>query len=173
MRIPAIRALAASLGVLLACRAVEVPVGDTDVTTPGSTALTLNRLGPDSLAFAFYSGIHAATHLVVRDQADWDRLWQDIHATVEPKPPLPSVDFGAEMVVAAALGTRNSGGYNVLLTEATEDAGDVVIRVRETSPGADCATTQALTQPVDVARMVRRDGAVRFVVTRDVRTCGP
>jgi len=88
-------------------------------------------------------------------------------------PSLPEVDFAQEMIVAAALGTRASGGYNVLLTRAIEDSTGVQVSVLETSPGANCATTLALTQPIDLGRLERRDGPVRFVVTQQVERCGP
>ena len=144
---------------------------------PGSpglsgTAVTLTRFRTDSYAFAFNSGITSPLNVVVRDPAAWSELWQNIHAPMTPAPPLPVVDFSREMIIAAGLGNRLSGGYDVLLARAAEDASGLQIEVIETSPGPGCATTQALTQPVDLARTPRRDGPVRFVTTRRVNHCG-
>jgi hypothetical protein len=111
-------------------------------------------------------------NVVVRDQAAWSELWHTIHAPMTPVPPLPMVDFGQEMVVAAGVGNRSSGGYDVLMGGAAEDASGLQIEVIETSPGPGCVTTQALTQPVDLARTPRRDGPVRFVTTRRINHCG-
>jgi hypothetical protein len=159
---------------LVACQGADVPSSDPGLINPPAVApLTLTRLRTDSIAFALYSGVRAPEHLVIRDAAAWSALWQNIHATADPMPPLPDVDFGQEMIVAAALGTRNSGGYNVLLTQANEDSGGVEIQVLETSPGADCFTTQALTQPIDLGRIERRDGPVRFAVTQHIKRCSP
>jgi hypothetical protein len=159
---------------LAACQSVDVPASNPDLNNPPAVApLTLTRLGADSTAFALYSGVLAPVNVVVRDAAGWSALWQTIHATIDPMPPLPDVDFGQEMIVAAALGTRNSGGFNVLLTQANEDSGGVEIQVLETSPGADCFNTQALTQPIDLGRIERRDGPVRFVITQQIQSCGP
>jgi hypothetical protein len=88
-------------------------------------------------------------------------------------PPLPGIDFTQEMIVASALGTRTSGGYDVLLTQASEDSGRVRIGVLETSPGASCVVTLALTQPIDLGRVPRRDGRVDFVVAQHIERCGP
>jgi len=85
---------------------------------------------------------------------------------------IPAMDFSQEMIVAAALGTRNSGGYNILLAQAAEDGGVVQILVVETSPGGDCLTTGAVTHPIDLARMARHDGTVDFVVTKRTDSCG-
>lgn len=158
-----------SLACLLACQGAGGSAGISGSPTP----LTLTRFRTDSVAFAQYSGMTAAQNLVVRDAAAWNNLWQRIHAGLIPLPPRPDVDFSQDMVVAAAMGTRSTGGYDVLLTGASEDGGGVEIRALEVSPGAQCGVTTALTQPVDLARMPRRDEPVRFVVSQQVRSCGP
>jgi len=151
-----------------------MPASDPGLSNPPVNAsVTLTRFRTDSIAFALNSGVNATEHLVIRDAAAWSALWQNIHATTDPIPPLPDVDFGQEMIVAAALGTRTSGGYNVLLTQAIEDGGGVEVQVLETSPGATCITTQALTQPIDLARVTRREGSVHFQVMQHVERCGP
>lgn len=158
-----------SLVCLLGCGGSGQSAAITDPTTP----VTLTRFRTDSIAFAQYSGITAAGDLVVRDAAAWSALWQRIHAGQLPIPSLPEVDFSREVIVSAAMGTQSSGGYNILLTGASEDARGVEIRVLESSPGAGCGTTTALTQPVDLARMARQDVPIRFVASRQVRECSP
>ncbi len=172
MRHYALCGIALTLGIV-ACRGSEGPRPDAALTNPASAQLTLTRLRSDSIAYALYSGVTTAENLVIRDAAAWSALWSLIHANQDPVPPLPAVDFGQEMILAAALGSRSTGGYNVLLTQATEDSAGVHVQVVETSPGADCITTQALSQPVDLARAPRRDAPVRFSVSRQVRDCGP
>lgn len=166
------RLLAAPIFCLLACQGggTSAPGPGDRGTLPGA-AVPLTRFSDDSFAYTFYSGITSRQAFVIRDQAAWSELWQNIHATTTPAPPLPEVDFSQEMVLAAALGTRSSGGYDVVLGDAAEDAAGLHVEVTESSPGAGCATTQALTQPVDLARMQRHDGPVQFVETRRVVPC--
>lgn len=164
--------VAVALGIV-ACRAPDSPRPGARLTDPPPAPLTLTRLRSDSIAYALYSGVTTPEHLAIRDAAAWSTLWARIYATQRPVPPLPDVDFGKEMVIAAALGTRSTGGYNVLVTQATQDASGVHIQVVETSPGPDCITTQALSQPIDLARAPRRDAPVQFSITQQVRTCGP
>jgi hypothetical protein len=167
------RWFATSLLGLLACQG-----GDPPASAPGSlgtltgTAVTLTRFGGDSVAYTSYSGVTAPLTVVIRDPVAWSELWQEIHATTIPVPLLPAVDFTQEMIVVAALGTRATGGYDILLAQAAEDASGLQVEVVETSPGPGCVTTQALTQPVDLARTPRRDGSVRFVMTQRVSRCG-
>ncbi len=158
---------------ILACQAGDAPAPDSGSPTPlAGTPIPLTRFGADSFAFAFYTGLRIPANLVVRDAGAWAQLWQNVHALVTPVPPLPAVDFTQEMIVASALGTRNSGGYNVLLGEAVENESGVQVQVVETSPGDDCVTSAALTQPVDLATMPFRAGPVEFVVTKQVKRCG-
>ena len=166
--------IAVALGIV-ACRGADSPRPGAKLTDPppAPLTLTLTRLRSDSIAYALYSGVTTPQDLVIRDAAAWSALWALIHATQRPVPPLPDVDFGQEMIIAAALGTRSTGGYNVLLTQATEDASAVHIQVVETSPGPDCVTTQALSQPIDLARAPRRDAPVQFSIIQQVRHCGP
>ena len=159
---------------LLACKGAGVSDANSDVTTPPfNAALSLLRFRSDSIAFAINSGVTAPETIVIRDAVAWSGLWARIYATVDPIPPLPEVDFTREMIVAAALGTRATGGYNVLLTQATEDANGIQIHVLETSPGANCFNTQALTQPIDLGRVDRREVPVHFGVMQHVERCNP
>ena len=138
---------------------------------PHAVPIALIRFRTDSIAFAQYSGIGQAQNFVIKDAGAWSALWQRIYATQTPVPPLPDVDFNTQMVVAAALGSKPTGGYDVLLTEAARDTGGIVIAVRAASPGAHCFVTLALTQPVDIARLVKTGGDVRFEQTRHTVDC--
>jgi PrcB C-terminal len=142
-------------------------------TSPPGTAIPVVRLRSDPYSFAFYSGMTTSARLVIRDPVTWQATWAEINRGLSPSSPPPSIDFSREMVVVAALGTRGSSGYDILIDGATEaDAGGAAIAIRSTSPGAGCGTLTVLTQPVDIARMPRRDGAVTFVERSSVTTCG-
>ncbi len=71
----------------------------------------------------------------------------------QPQPPLPSVDFGTEGVLVAALGTRNTGGYDIRVDSLVQYQYASVAYVTTQSPGQSCGTTQALTQPVQILRL--------------------
>jgi hypothetical protein len=155
----------------VACRTSDVPAS-TFSNDPDAVPIPLIRFNPDSIAFAQYSGVAQAQNFVIKDAAAWNDLWQRIYATQTPVPPLPDVDFNTQMVVASAIGGKPSGGYGVLLTGAARDTGGLVIAVRATSPGAHCIVTQAFTQPIDIARLVKTGGDVRFEQTQQTVDCG-
>lgn len=163
--------ISSALLLFLACRPGDGPASAFS-NNPHAVPVALTRFRSDSIAFAQYSGVTTAEDFVIRDAAAWNDLWQRIYATQTPVPPLPAIDFSQEMVIASALGSQPSGGFDVLLSDAAQDSSGVVIAVRATSPGAHCIVTLALTQPIDVARLAKTDGAVRFEKSAQPVDCG-
>jgi len=118
-----------------------------------------------------WSGFTERARLAIRDQDAWASAWTTVMAqSASPVGP-PQVDFESEMVVLAAMGQRNTGGYTIEIREAAANAEALYVSVVETSPGSGCGTTQALTQPVVMARVARYDGEVRFINNEVTRNC--
>ncbi len=117
------------------------------------------------------SGFDTRERFVVRDSATWATTWTRLLGSHSPKPPLPAVDFSREMIVVASMGTRSSGGYTVGIDSAFVAGDTVFFRVRETSPGARCGTTAALTSPVGLARVERTVRPVSFTTLNVVSEC--
>lgn len=129
----------------------------------------LTRLASDPYAYLDDSGIASSLRVVVRSADEWNALWD---GAGQFAPPVPDVDFSQEMLVVAALGTKRTGGYNIILESAQEtDGGSVEVQVRSSSPGSSCVVTQAITAPLDVARMAKRDGAITFKEVSRVKRC--
>jgi hypothetical protein len=118
------------------------PAAETDTMmapSPG-TQLEIRRIGR-----WVSSNIRGARRLVIRDPATWAQFWSELGAGVRP-----NVNFSRDLVIAVASGERSTGGHDIYVQEVTRSGGDLRITVLETSPGPDCMTTMALTQPVDV-----------------------
>ena len=147
------------------------PEASTSLVIPGDP-LPIVRLRAEPYSFSYNSGLDQAGRIVVRDPSSWQTLWAQIHRGYTPVPAVPAVDFSQEMIVVVALGSRSSGGYGILVDGANEarNAG-LVVMVRSISPGPKCGVTAALTQPVDIARVARRDGDVSFLERSEVHTC--
>jgi len=142
----------------------------TGSSSPGQPlGITRLRVEPFSLTYA--SGLREPRRLVVRDASTWQQAWSSIWQRTSPEPPIPQVDFGREIVVVAAMGERLTGGFTILIDSALEGTSGVLIRIRSISPGLGCGTTLALTQPVDIARVPRRDGSVTFDERLETREC--
>jgi hypothetical protein len=156
-----------ALLVVTGCGSIELS------TSPGRVGepVSLVRLRSEPFSFSYNSGFRESARIVVRDAAQWSTVWAQVHegGTV---PARPVVDFSREMIVLVALGSRNSGGFGILIEDAAESGlNGVSISVLSIAPGAQCIVTGALTQPVDIARLPRRDGTVRFIERTQTREC--
>jgi len=134
--------------------------------------IPVTRFAAEPYSFTSNSGMFASERIVIRDVESWRAIWAEIFKGRSSAPELPQVNFAQEMVVVAALGSRSTGGFGILIDGANEAGnGATLISVRTFSPGPRCGTTQAITTPVDLARLARRDGEVRFVDRAEVHTC--
>jgi hypothetical protein len=104
------------------------------------------------------SGVDRAQQVVIRTDAEWQRLWRD-HA---PGRPAPAVDFTKQMVLAVFLGSRPSAGYGVQITDVQSAGSDLIVRWLETRPAAGTSSATVMTAPSHLVAVPRRDGAVRF-----------
>ena len=113
------------------------------------------------------SGIRGSRRLVIRDPETWSRFWSELGAGVQPQ-----VDFGRNLVIAVASGERSSGGHDIAVQKVSRSGGELRIEVLETSPGPECVTTAALSQPVDVV-MVPSAGVTgwSFIDRAAIRAC--
>lgn len=159
----------AVLALALAC----APAGDG--VPPKDDAPELTRLSTDSVGgFAAHSGYETPATLVVRDAATWAEVWATIHDGQLPLPVAPAISFNEEMVLVVAAGQQASGGHAIRFTDLVRDStGRLVARAVHRSPGADCISTQELTQPVDLARTRWDSTEVMFEISRETAACAP
>lgn len=114
-----------------------------------------------------HTGINERRRLVIRDANAWAGFWSELGVGDRP-----AVDFTRDLVVAVAAGQQSSGGYEIAIDRVTQNNGELMIEVVETSPGPNCMTTAALTQPVDVIVMPAVSArGWSFVERKEVRGC--
>jgi hypothetical protein len=124
-------------------------------------------------AFRHNSGMRDATRRVVRDAGEWGRIWPALSGSAAGASPtaLPPVDFAREMALVAAMGRRNTGGYEIRIQSVERAENGLVVRVTESSPGPTCGTGAALSAPADVVVVPRSDLPVRWDVRQVVAAC--
>ena len=138
----------------------------------GDEALAVDRLRGEPVSFVYSSGLTQSQQMIIRDVEQWRQTWEAIWRHSSPRPALPDIDFSRDMLIVAALGERPTGGYSIFIDAASAGADRLAIRLRSVSPGNGCAVTLAQTQPVDIARVPRRNGPAAFSEQRDVQRCG-
>jgi PrcB C-terminal len=110
-----------------------------------------------------YSGVTERSQRVVRTQAEWEKLWAQVHANEVPPAAAPKIDWSREMVLAVFMGERSTGGYRVAIRGVKTGEKEIVVEVEETAPPPDAITVQSLTQPYHLVVVKRSDLPVRFV----------
>lgn len=119
-----------------------------------------------------YTGIEDRVHEVISDEQAFVRLWRSLHGGQEEVPEPPEVDFDREYVVAALMGSRNTGGYATEIEDIAVHNGVTGIRVRERAPGPGCGTIQVLTHPYHLVKVSGEPPQeVSFEVYREVAEC--
>ena len=135
------------------------------------TELDPKRPGPRR-SFAHSSGILKPLRVVIRDRDAWLELWKQLSSQQSPPPPLPEIDFSREMLIVVAMGQRNTGGFGIIVDGVYKRYKKLEVVVKSISPGNNCMTTQALTQPVDIVRVQKSDYSVVFRETDVTNDCG-
>jgi len=141
------------------------------VPGPGAVGQAVGAQDVVVVAQELYSGIEDRRRQVIRTEAEWTAFWQQFHAGHVPAPAAPQVDFTRNLVVVASMGQQRTGGHEIRLEGANRVDDGLLVLVTEARPGPGCPVTQALVQPVVVARVPRVDGPVQFGTWSVVDEC--
>jgi PrcB C-terminal len=103
------------------------------------------------------TGGEQAEYALISNEDQLLSFWNRAYGSQLSVPPLPDVDFRRETIVAAFAGTKPTGGYGLGVEGVTLEGNDAYIDLTETQPAADAITTQALTSPWVMLRILRGD----------------
>ena len=93
------------------------------------------------IAQGFHSSITDPFVAVVRDEATYAEL-----AKLDPNLPKFNIDLKTNIVIAAFLGQRNTGGFSVEVVQGAKGE----IRISEKAPGKDVMVPQMITAPFKI-----------------------
>lgn len=117
------------------------------------------------------SGISDSRRIVIRSDSEWTEFWAAANANLVPPPEAPEVDFSRDMILAAAMGGRPTGGYAISIPTVKREGSEVWAVVHERSPGPTCFTTQVLTAPVVAVRVPRLEGPLHWIEDESRTEC--
>ena len=117
--------------------------------------------------FRYNSGFEERERLVIRDSATWAVAWDKLIGSGRPKAAVPNVDFNRHRVLIASSGTKNTGGYTILIERYEGGTAHVLF----VSPGRSCGTTAALTEPADAVMVPRTSAPVQWADRDSTHEC--
>jgi len=139
------------------------------VQTAIATDQSAFRPAPDQLAWETVAAGNQATGVddrrfqLITDRQQLTSIWAQAHATQLQPPSTPRVDFSRETLIAIFLGQQRSGGYGVEVVRVSEEGGELYLDVRFTEPAAGAITSQALTSPWTLVRVLRGGYQVAWI----------
>jgi hypothetical protein len=124
-------------------------------------------------------GIQDSLRLVIKEPGDLTTVWQQATSRQSSPPPAPAIDFGNEMVIVVGAGRMRPDDQiavdSVYRTRELNTGGQMVetlnVVVRTTT---GCRRFNADAYPLDVVRVRRFEGPVKFIEQRSqAQGCTP
>jgi hypothetical protein len=121
-----------------------------------ASSIPFETIEQGEISFYRYSdSSFCGSDILIKDGKTWEAFWTQHSAGIEPKPPLPAVDFTHEMVVATILGYQTSGGgpsIHIQEININESGRCILVMIEENeTPGP----LTVITNPFHIVRLKR------------------
>lgn len=157
---------------LLACTTMACGRGQGGVAPAAAPRPPEPFPAPQRLYYDNGGGIQDSLRLVIRDAATMQSRWTQATSRQASPPPAPDLDFNREMAVLVSSGRMTPDDRvhvdSAAVTRAMDGSGamgNVLLLYVRTVRGCRPSSTQAY--PVEILRMRRFDGTVRFQETTE------
>ncbi len=110
-----------------------------------------------------YSGHKSSGEYAIRNEEEWNTLWNQVTADRIPQPKAPSVDFETQMVLGVFLGERTSGGYSIEISRIRETENSLEVYVTEKTPQFGMMSASALSQPCHLIKTGLTKKEVKYI----------
>jgi hypothetical protein len=110
---------------------------------------------------ALASGLPHATRLIIRDEKEWDDLWEYVTRSGSPGTARPNIDFQHEQVLVAALGPQQAG-HDIKITGARVHGDTLYADVTSRAGIPLACLTDEINSPLAVVVVERTRGPVLF-----------
>lgn len=114
---------------------------------------TASAISFTNIQKAAYSGLENEENLLINNAADWAEFWSQANSNQSPTPERPDINFNVHVVLAACMGTKNTGGHSIEIAETKIAGESVYAKVIKSSPGPGCMSSMAITYPYHVIQI--------------------
>ncbi len=134
--------------------------------TPTGTAIKFSEIktGTNSSYSEF-------TTFEIHNFQELAEVWSNFFTKYDRKPPIPKIDFENKMLIAAALGERNSGGYSIKIKSVLETNQTMIVVTEETKPGNTCNSATVMVYPFQLVEISKTGKPITFTKTVKVNEC--
>ncbi len=92
-------------------------------------------------------GFDKPQYVLVNSQDQLTNLWYKAYGSQLNVPPVPTIDFSRETVLAVFDGQKSTGGYDLKVRSVSVENGELYVDLVKQQPQQGQITTQALTSP--------------------------
>lgn len=125
-------------------------------------------LKPETIDIGTQSGYHKRAEIVIKDENEWERIWNLHTSNLDQIPRIPKVDFKTEMVIAIFRGEFPSSGFETEITNITEFSDKIVVTVTETNHLGGMLL-DVMTYPFHIVKIKRSELPVEFIYRTVIR----
>jgi hypothetical protein len=111
------------------------------------------------------------TTVEIHNFKELGEVWGNFYAKYDRKPPIPTIDFEKNMLIAVALGERNAGSYSIQVKSILETKTNITIVVEENKPGASCTTASVMVYPFQLIEITQQNKPITYAKTLKVNDC--
>jgi len=98
--------------------------------------------------------------------------WKKVFSGMDIQPDIPQVDFGKSWVVAAFMGEKNKGGFEISMASVQKGADSFVVTIRHITPGPNCMSSMAIEYPYVFAEIAQFPALkAEFKVAEEIKDC--
>jgi hypothetical protein len=117
------------------------------------------------------SGYVKKERIIIKNRADFQKMWENLYINFSEKPQLPDVNFSNQMILGVFFGEYTSGGGSIAVKSVDMYDDAVIVNIEEVTPGPNCVTTDVMTQPYQIVRIPKVISPLKFVTIHTVRNC--
>ena len=100
-------------------------------------------------------GFDKPQYVLVQNQDQLTNLWYKAYGSKLDVPPVPTIDFSRETVLAVFDGQKPTGGYDLKVRGVSVENGELYVDLVQQKPQEGQLTTQALTSPWMLIHVLR------------------
>jgi hypothetical protein len=119
----------------------------------------------EAIAKGTQSGYKKRDSLVIKDQAEWEKIWNQHTSNLDQIPIVPVVDFNTDMVIAIFRGEFPTSGYLTEITQINESNGKIGVTVTETD-SVKGMVLDVLTYPYHIIKVKKNDLPVNYIYNK-------
>lgn len=117
------------------------------------------------------SGFLTKKQQIITETNEYNEVWGELFSNYMKKPPIPTINFEAKMVILIAMGEKTNGGYSTRVKSITENEDEISILIEEKIPAKNCMTTSVMVYPSQLIEMPTTSKKIIFKVEETIYSC--